>query len=87
MEKLYKKIPSSSCINGCYKCCTNIIQYTPNELKAMGGYEYNEKCSHLKDGKCSIYDKRPFVCRIYGASEILNARIVYLKDFLVKKKQ
>ena len=45
------------------------IWYTPSELKAMEGYEYNGERSHLKDGKCSVYENRPFVCRIYSASE------------------
>ena len=72
MDKLYKKIPSSTCRKGCYRCCTNMIQYTPSEFKAMGGYEFKEKCSHLKDGKCTVYENRPFVCRIYGASELFK---------------
>ena len=38
-KNIYDKIPKSQCQIGCYKCCTNMIQYTPSELKAMGGYE------------------------------------------------
>ena len=71
-RELYNKIPKSQCKKGCNKCCTNMIQFTPNELKAMGGYEYNGICSHLIDGRCSIYENRPFVCRIYGTSELLK---------------
>lgn len=69
---IYLKIPNSKCKNGCFRCCTNMIQYTQKELKAMGGYDYDGICSHLSDGKCSIYENRPFVCRIYGTSEILK---------------
>ena len=60
-KELYFKIPQSQCKKGCYKCCVNMIQYTPSEFKAMGGYEFKEKCSHLKDGKCTVYENRPFV--------------------------
>ena len=71
-KELYFKIPQSQCKKGCYKCCVNMIQYTPSEFKAVGGYEFKEKCSHLKDGKCTVYENRPFVCRIYGASELFK---------------
>lgn len=70
---LYLKIPSSTCKKGCFDCCTFIIQSTPDELKAMGGYEYKDgKCVHLVDGKCTVYQSRPLVCRIYGTSEIMR---------------
>ena len=72
IQTIYTKIPISSCVEKCFKCCTNMVQFTPSELKAMGGYEYNGVCSHLIDGKCSIYENRPFVCRIYGTSELLK---------------
>jgi Fe-S-cluster containining protein len=26
------------------------------------------KCEFIKDGCCSVYDKRPFVCRIFNAT-------------------
>lgn len=41
----------------------------------MGGYSYDPEhaiCTHLIDGKCSVYEKRPFICRLYGASELLK---------------
>ena len=85
-KNIYDKIPKSQCLNGCYKCCTNMIQYTPSELKTMGGYEYNGECSHLKDGKCSIYDKRPFVCRIYGVSELFKCEDCVPERFLSEEE-
>lgn len=71
-EELYKRIPCSVCKEGCFECCTNIIQFHPAEEENMGGYVWNGKCNHLVDGKCSIYSKRPFVCRIYGAGSIMS---------------
>lgn len=73
-EKIYKKIPASKCKDGCFECCINMIQFHPDEEKNMGGYNYNDKCPHLINGKCNIYTKRPFVCRIYGSSEILACK-------------
>lgn len=72
MKKIYEQIPSTRCVEGCFNCCKNMIQFTPSELKAMGSYEFNGVCSHLVDGKCAVYENRPFVCRLYGASEILK---------------
>ena len=31
--------------------------------------EFLTKCKHLKDNKCSIYDKRPEVCKDHGVDE------------------
>ncbi len=72
IQELYKKIPTSICQSECSKCCKDNIQFSPSEEKNMGGYEWNGQCVHLQDGRCTIYDKRPFVCRIFGASEILS---------------
>jgi Fe-S-cluster containining protein len=70
IKKLYEKIPSSVCDGHCSKCCTNMIQFAPSEEEKMGGYKWDGVCSHLKDGKCSIYENRPLICRIYGVSEM-----------------
>ena len=75
LEELYQKIPKSTCKEGCSSCCSNSIQFTPSEYKAMGGYTFDTKqmiCSHLIDGKCSVYENRPFICRLYGTSELLQ---------------
>lgn len=71
-EEIYAKLPPTRCSDTCYKCCTNIVQFSRSEEEAMGGYEWNGKCSHLVDGKCSIYENRPFVCRIFGASVLFE---------------
>lgn len=72
ISELYKQIPSSVCRSGCSECCTNMIQLSPSEERRIGGYEWNGKCSHLIDGKCSVYKDRPFVCRIYGTNELMR---------------
>lgn len=85
-EKLYKKIPASKCKDGCFECCINMIQFHPEEEKNMGGYDYKNKCPHLVDGKCNIYLKRPFVCRIYGSSEILSCKDCVPDRYLTKSE-
>ncbi len=71
MLAIYEKIPHSKCKPGCCKCCTNVIQFSPSELVHMGSYANDGCCSHCVDGKCAIYENRPFICRIYGTSELL----------------
>lgn len=85
-EELYKKIPSSKCKDGCFECCINMIQFHPDEEKNMGGYDYKGQCPHLVNEKCDIYEKRPFVCRIYGASEILSCKDCTPQKRLTKKE-
>ena len=35
-------------------------------------------CVYLKDGKCSVYEIRPHVCRIYGTDpEVLPCEYLY----------
>lgn len=72
IQKLYDKIPSFKCKDGCFDCCDNQIQFAPEEEKRAGGFCYTERlCPHIKDNRCSVYLDRAFICRIYGASEIM----------------
>lgn len=86
INEIYRKIPQSHCKQGCYKCCINSIQFTPEEEKNMGGYEYNGQCPYLVNGKCIIYEKRPFVCRIYGTSELLKCEDCISERYLSEEE-
>ena len=64
------KIPEVPCKEGCCDCC---MPFLWAEWVAV---EANEKdlakslaCPHLVDKRCSIYDRRPIICRLFGASE------------------
>ena len=55
----------------------------------MGGYSYDPEraiCTHLIDGKCSVYEKRPFICRLYGASELLKCEHCTPERYLAKQE-
>ena len=86
LKEIYAKIPQSKCENGCFECCKNLIQFSEEEKSRMGGYEYNGVCSHLVDGKCTVYDSRPLVCRIFGTSEILRCDSCEPEGFLGKEE-
>jgi Fe-S-cluster containining protein len=69
----------------CSRCCENIflpfladgdekrwIEYHGLKVieNEMGAFiKINNKCSQLKDGKCSIYEDRPDVCRKYDCGD------------------
>ena len=73
LEELYQKIPKSTCKEGCSSCCSNSIQFTPSEYKAMGGYTFDTKqmiCSHLIDGKCYDMFKDVYYLLINNLNDI-----------------
>ena len=98
----------NECLDCGGKCCTGLIviieddeeifnddTLTQNQygLRTMITNK-NLKCVALKDGKCSIYDKRPKVCRDFKIGNecciefrngILNGKLCQ-KCYLSKKK-
>jgi len=68
---LYVRIPKSSCKEGCAECCYDMIQVSPEESERMGGYEWKGKCIFLQDNKCTIYERRAFICHLFGTSDTL----------------
>lgn len=88
LKAIYDRIPEFNCLGLCYQTCGVIPMYPAEvahlksrgiELPAAGG---NLTCSHLRwemanqhpNGmpKCGIYDDRPYICRISGATENLR---------------
>ena len=74
LQKLYAKIPKMpSCIGGCDKCCGQ-VPMLPVEAEKLGldycATPINEdlKCELFKEGKCSVYEDRPFTCRIFNGA-------------------
>ncbi len=74
VESLYAKLPEVSCKGLCQDACGPVFM-TPFEMDrivARIGHRpvpSSEVCPLLgKDGRCSEYDLRPAVCRIYGAT-------------------
>ena len=86
IRKLYEKIPSSKCKDGCFRCCINTVQFTKSEERAMGGYRYAGQCPHLKNGKCSVYENRPLVCRLFGASILLQCEDCTPRRYLTEQE-
>ena len=103
IQKLYEKIPSFRCKEGCTRCCDNWVQFAPEEEKRCGGFDFSSPvCPKLIDGKgCSVYEDRPLICRLFASCEPMPCPYGYapenplsaeetkaiLKEYLKLKKE
>lgn len=73
-RQLYREIPTMQCIAGCTDCCgpVPLTEYEAKRLGVEGSFtptDENGKCVFAKGGKCSVYEMRPLMCRIFGTVE------------------
>lgn len=85
LEKLYKEIPIFECIPGCHDCCGPVtgtkeeLRRAP-KLNSTDGWvtmildgeviwDGCLTCPYVTGAGCGIYEDRPMICRIFGASE------------------
>jgi hypothetical protein len=84
LEALYAQLPTLECKGLCTDCC-GPIDMSPLErtrLKEIGvriplpivaletvKREGNYDCTALVDGLCSVYERRPSICRLWGVVE------------------
>jgi len=74
VNHLYARIPATtSCKAGCNACC-GPVPVSPVEARALGisGTMTPTKpntttCAFYENG-CTVYDDRPFMCRLFGAA-------------------
>jgi Fe-S-cluster containining protein len=85
-EELYAQIPNMTCPSGCSDCCC-IVRFSRYEVAQISIAKIiraifirfrqatTQKCPHLtRDNRCGIYQVRPFVCRLFGTTEIERLR-------------
>lgn len=77
LERLYREIPTFDCIEGCTDCCGPVPASASEMKKApllIGAIERANAtgctdCAYERTtGGCAIYDNRPFMCRLFGAT-------------------
>lgn len=73
VRDLYRRVPDVGCKGLCADACGVILlqqQEYDAIVEAVPGFEQGESltCPLLVDGRCSAYDVRPLVCRLYGAT-------------------
>lgn len=64
---LYVQIPSFKCKEGCTECCGPVpfSNWEKAQVKIEPGKE-GRPCPYLSNTGCTIYENRPFMCRLYG---------------------
>lgn len=77
MEKLYAELPSIDCQELCGDCCSFIgmTRMEQGRITQIGGPVINIwdiPCPALSfTGRCTVYARRPLICRLYGVVEDL----------------
>jgi len=69
IRKLYERIPTFTCQEGCTACC-GPVPFAKSEWEGVEPklqMTQGIKCPYAQEGKCSIYEQRPFMCRLFGA--------------------
>lgn len=80
IQKLREQLSKNKykCREGCYECCTNVpvleqeVKEMEKELRRLGYSEPpngkgDKYCEMLtSEGKCSIYNHRPTICRAFS---------------------
>ena len=64
---LYSEVPTFRCLPDCTDCCGPVF-FSGLEFSRVKPFMQpnSMKCPYSKNARCSIYDKRPMVCRLFG---------------------
>jgi hypothetical protein len=72
--RIYSEVPEVNCKGLCHRAC-GPIEMSVFEKKAivekhgnLPSVDHNLTCSKLIEKRCSIYEDRPLICRLYGAT-------------------
>lgn len=73
LQEIYQRIPNTSqCPDYCSNCCGPIpisqieIDLIKFKYGIIIGVDSNLNCNCLKENKCSIYNDRPLICRLFN---------------------
>lgn len=78
LEAIYAELPEVPCTGQCYTSCSFIGTYAieRDNMRAAGitpPRVEQEPCPHLDwAGRCSIHERRPLICRLYGVTEAMR---------------
>lgn len=67
-EKLYSRIPSFKCKEGCMDCC-GPVPFSKWEWERVQDKRKATllSCPYAVGGRCEIYKHRPLICRLFGS--------------------
>lgn len=68
IRKLYKQIPAFECKPGCHECC-GIVPWARSEWEQISDKRNYKSviCPYIGPEGCEVYEKRPLMCRLFGA--------------------
>ena len=75
---LWARVPDVDCKGLCAGACGAVLYSRAEGELATEAHGLvpvataDGTCSALADGRCSIYDRRPMICRLYGAAADLR---------------
>lgn len=95
MDNLAASIPRIACKGLCQQFCGTIAatRLEVDRITTMSGapLEYKPatgQCSKLThEGRCSVYNRRPIICRLWGVSEELRCPHGCIPDAMLTKKE
>lgn len=75
LNNIYKLLPDITCKKNCTACCSPVYMLK-SEAAKIGlkdrlhtNWDKNYDCEYKTSTGCTIYDKRPFICRLFGCAE------------------
>jgi len=82
LDALYAELPTIDCRGQCHDSCTAIAMTPPErrriadrglDIAPTGNVNGGLTCNALTILKrCSVYDVRPLICRLWGLTKVLN---------------
>lgn len=73
-RQLYRKIPDMKCEQACVGCCGTVpmSDWEADRLGLTSPFTPTDDqgvCTFSTPDGCSVYDKRPLMCRLFGTAE------------------
>lgn len=87
LARVYERIPDAGCRGLCVAACSAIDASTaevtrmrragvslpsPEQMRETARRTGSFTCPALREGRCAVYEVRPVICRLYGATESLR---------------
>lgn len=74
LQAIYDKLPSIDCQGLCYDSCgpIDLSRREKVKIEKAAGHTLGVNgitCNMLVDGRCSVYELRPMICRAWGVVE------------------
>src|SRR5258708_6196795 len=92
IKGIYNEIPAIKCKGLCVEACGPIgmtkVEWDilVDKTGKRPAVDNHGNCIYLKDGKCSVYENRPLICRLFGTVEDMKCGFDCEVKFLTREK-